>query len=412
MFDIRLKSHHNAGGLVDKYVKKERLDKSAFLEVLDSKGNKLNKVMYIHIPFCDKICSFCNLNRTQLDNDLEDYTNYLLSELDKLSETRYIKEGIIEVIYFGGGTPTILKEHQLEKILKVIRDKYNLHTEYEWTLETTLHNLTKAKVEVLNRYGVNRLSVGIQTFSDEGRKYLNRTYDKVEVSNRIKSLREKFGGLVCADIIYNYPKQSIEEVREDAKLVKELDFDSVSFYSLMIHQGSELSKEEIELSNTKRDFEYFQTFYNELIEDPEWELMELTKFLRKGRDKYKYIGLRNTGAETLPVGIGAGGGIGELSIFNMKSGMSFYLKQTSYHIKYGRLGGLLQFSSYDLITIKKLIGAEAYNTFIACLDEFVNLGYGSYKGEVFSLSKEGVFWGNNISRYICEKLIEGEFNND
>src|SRR3712207_3505840 len=104
---------------------------------------------------------------------------------------------------------------------------------------------------LLQANGVNRLSVGIQTFSDRGRNILNRTFPKKETIQRLQDLRKAFHGLLCIDIIYNYPAQSDQEVLEDIRIASDLGVDSISFYSLMIQEGSEIlkniSKESIEM---------------------------------------------------------------------------------------------------------------------------------------------------------------------
>lgn len=411
MFSERYKSHHSSNANLDRAIPKIKSTKVEFLEALENNVDTKTKVLYIHVPFCDKICSFCNLNRKQQDNDLEDYTNYLLEELKFYSKTNYVKNSLFEAIYFGGGTPTILKEQQLRKILYYIKENYPLHKDYEWTLETTLHNLSEEKINLFNEIGVNRLSIGIQTFSDKGRTFLNRTFNKETAIFKVGRLKEIFKGIICCDIIYNYENQTLEEVIDDARLVKELNFDSASFYSLMIHQGSKLSDTIVEDKGTERDLEFFNSFYNELIKDEKWELMELTKFIRKDRDRYKYIGLRNTGHDTLAIGVGAGGNASEFIHFSMNEKMSVYMKEEEIHTKYRKITGLLQFSSYDLHIIKGYLVANLFDEFIEILKKFQSLGFGTIKDDKFILTSDGVFWGNNISKYISDKLIEKELSN-
>lgn len=108
-------------------------------------------------------------------------------------------------------------------------------------LRQPLHNLSSQKIDIMEKYGVNRLSVGIQSFSQEGRNLLNRTFTKDEAVEKLKNLKANFKGMVCTDIIYNYPGQTVEEVTEDADIIAELEIDSTSFYSLMIHEGSKMS---------------------------------------------------------------------------------------------------------------------------------------------------------------------------
>ena len=167
MFSERFKSHHDVGGIIAKHfghmkrpVPPVEMEKLLLTEAEEEKG-----VMYVHIPYCDKICSFCNLNRKQLDNDLEDYTAFLINEFERYGKTSYMKSKKLDAIFFGGGTPTILREHQLEKILQSIKANYKFTDDYEFTFETTLHNLNDRKIQILQENGVNRLSIGIQSFS-------------------------------------------------------------------------------------------------------------------------------------------------------------------------------------------------------------------------------------------------------
>jgi oxygen-independent coproporphyrinogen-3 oxidase len=411
MFEKRYKSHHDSRNMLKKYIPKKEVGMEYYMKKLDKESDGRSKVLYVHIPYCDKICSFCNLNRKRLDNDLEDYTNYLVKELVEKSKKEYIKTSTFEAIYFGGGTPTILKESQLERILKSIKENYSFHEDYEWTFESTIHNLSDKKIELFNNYGVNRLSIGIQTFSDRGREYLNRTFDKDKVVEKIEKLKTDFKGFVCADIIYNYKNQSIEEVKEDACFIKELEMDSVSFYSLMIHEGSELSKEERFEQSQEKDIASYDKFYEEMEKSPDWELLELTKFIRKGRDKYKYITLRNKGAETLAIGVGAGGFIGNISTFNMAPGMSKFFEENEIYNKYRLLGGLLQFKIYNFEEIRQILNKKNYEKFMDCIKYFESEKLGKELEIGFELSKKGIYWGNNLSCYISQKLMEGEFEN-
>ncbi|WP_462355414.1 radical SAM protein, partial [Fusobacterium ulcerans] len=268
LFDKRLKSHHDSNSLINKYISGKKADKDIFEAMLREIPDDRRKAIYVHTPYCDKICSFCNLNRKQIDGSLDSYAQYIADEFDKYGQTEYFKKGIFDVVFFGGGTPTVYKPHQLEIILESIKRNVTLAEDYEFTFETTLHNLTEEKLEVMMKYGVNRLSVGIQTFSDEGRKFYNRTYGKEETVERLKKLKAFFKGDVCVDIIYNFPEQKIEDVVEDAKIVKKLEISSASFYSLMVHEGSKLSKdieaEKVKMEeDMKRDYLLYQHFVDE-----------------------------------------------------------------------------------------------------------------------------------------------------
>ena len=237
MFNKRIKGHSVAPSKRPDMVSEDEL-----WEFLESAPDESEGVIYIHVPFCDNICSFCSMNRTKLEDELDDYTKFLLSEIEKYSATNYLKSKKIGSVYFGGGTPTILKERHLEQVIGTLKSRFNILPECEFSLESTLHNLNLSKLRLLGELGVNRYSIGVQTFSEAGRKLLNRTHSSDGAIKHLSTLREKFEGMLCVDIIYNYPNESVEEVVKDAKLVRELGIDSASFYSLQFLEGSVLSK--------------------------------------------------------------------------------------------------------------------------------------------------------------------------
>jgi anaerobilin synthase len=413
-FSIRLKSHHNSSGVLDEYIKSEKITEEDFEKKMNEFPKDVPRVIYVHTPYCDKICSFCNLNREQIKGSLDEYADYLVSEFEKYGKYKYVNSKPFNVIFFGGGTPTVYKGYQLEKILKSVRENIDLVRDYEFTLETTLHNLNDEKIEILNRYGVNRLSVGIQSFSEIGREFYNRTYGKNQVIERIKDLKEKFNGEVCVDIIYNYPNQSVEEVVEDAKIIKELDLGSSSFYSLMVHEGSELSKDVDNgnvkmLENLRKERALHDAFVKELTNTGEYYPLELTKIAKKGRDNYQYIKARNDGGDTLPIGVGAGGRVDNIGVFRMSKEMSFFAEKSNYYIIFEKLAGLMQFPVVEKVKVKKILSEREYDLFAEKMDEYVNKDLLTEGENSYSLTSEGIFWGNNMSKGLLKHVADRLF---
>lgn len=415
LFDKRYKSHHDSTGLISKYVPSEKADKSSFEAMLEIKPDDRKKAIYVHTPYCDKICSFCNLNRKQLDGSLDSYAKYITSEFDKYGQTTYFKESTFDVIFFGGGTPTVYKPNQLEIILQSIQRNVKLGENYEFTFETTLHNLTEEKLEVMMKYGVNRLSVGIQTFSERGRIFYNRTYSKNEVIERLKKLKNFFKGEVCVDIIYNFPDQTIEEVIEDARIVKKLELGSASFYSLMVHEGSKLSKDieaekVIMEEDMKKDYLLYSHFIDEMLREDKYYILELTKIAKNGGDTYQYIQVRNNGGDTFPIGVGAGGSVQGIGVFRMNKEMSFYSKQTEYHAKFAKLSGIMQFPIISKESIKAILNEEEYKYFCEKMKSYEEEKLVIEKENSFNFTKDGVFWGNNLSIDIIGYILDKVFN--
>ena len=386
-------------------------------KLLENPAEEKEGVIYVHVPYCDKICSFCNLNRKKVDNDLEDYTNFLVSEFEKYGKTPYMKSKEIKVVFFGGGTPTILKEHQLERIFRSIHENYKLSADCEFTLETTLHNLNLNKIKILEKYGVNRLSVGIQSFAEKGRNILNRTFSKEETVRKLKELKENFSGMVCTDIIYNYPEETVEEVIEDADIVADLKIDSTSFYSLMIHEGSKMSKDikenTLELNyQLETDRKLHHAFLERLLATGEYEVMEHTKIVRKGRDQYNYIRFTHKGADILPIGVGAGGKIANTDIFRINNEKAFYMmsENAKEENRFKRISGLFQYPEVYFSELKKYVSEEVFEELYKLFKNFEAKGYMKVHETHTELTTEGIFWGNNISSVVLKKCLGGNRN--
>lgn len=408
MFDIRYKSHHDVKNIIEKMMGRKIVTPFTFNKILKGNPEVEEGGIYVHTPYCDKICSFCNMNRKQIDNDLNDYTDYLCKEFKKYGEKSYIKNKKITAIFFGGGTPTIYKPFQLDRILSTLRENFNISKDCEFTFETTLHNLTWEKLEIMERYGVNRISIGIQTFSDRGRKILNRTYNQEYIVEKIKEIKRKFKGLICIDIIYNYPDQTDEEIINDAKIACSLGVDSISFYSLMIQDGSQISKDRAENKvifkyNLARDKELHDKFLDITLKNG-YSILEHTK-ITNGKDQYRYIRNVNSFSDLIPIGVGAGGRVGEYELFHLNKLITFYAFDNDIKMRVKKLSGILQYKKVEIEKIKELSG-KSYEKIYSLLENYQEKGLIEIKNNIMEYTIEGVFWGNSITASIVEEMIK------
>lgn len=405
MFEKRIKGHHSGHPNKSEFATKE--DLYEFLE--DGVPEQKEGVIYFHVPFCDTICSFCSMNRSKLDGELDDYTQYLLDEIDKYSKFSYIQQKSFESVYFGGGTPTTLKERHLEKILKAINEKFNISKTCEFSFETTLHNLNISKVRLMQSLGVNRFSIGVQTFSEAGRKLLNRTHSKEAAIEHLKKIKDEFKGFVCTDIIYNYPNETEEEVREDARILKDIAVDSTSFYSLQFLDGSVLSNTfSQDYYNIETDRKLHNAFVEEMFKGGDYEFLEYTKLNRKGRDEYKYIRLSHAGADVLPIGVSAGGQLGEFGIFNMRANLQMIGILPPEERNRKKFNALFQYHDIKFSDMKRYVSDETFANLMEFFKKCESEGYMSIKPDGIELSLDGVFWGNTIADEVA-KIAKKEF---
>ena len=418
-FKKRYKSHHDSTVfLKNKFTK--NINTNQYLNELLDKNAEKDRAIYIHVPYCSKICSFCNLNTNLINNKISDYHKLIIDSIKQISKYNYIQSKKFESIYFGGGTPTTLSSKQLKLILEALNNYLPISKNAEISLETSITELSKAKLEILADKGVNRLSIGVQSFNDRARKILGRRGNGKKAIEKIREVMEMGFKNTNIDLIYNYPGQTIEEINYDLSLINELDIAGLSFYSLILHEGSKLFRQiknagKYQIPDLEKEKILFKKIYGEL-QNSGYKLFELTKMIKEKRDKYKYIQIKNNCGDVLALGVGAGGRLGQYIYYN---GDYNILKQTNkpistmgrvvrkeYNLIYKILGdiqfGKLKFK-YNSYELKNILT----NYFTKLKEEDLIIK----RDNKFIFSEEGIFWGNNISRDIT-KLIINYFEND
>ena len=193
------------------------------------------KHLYIHVPFCKTICSYCDFCHRVYDNDL---VNKWLSVLEK--EIKEKCKDNYETIYIGGGTPTSLSYEQLTKLLELIRPYTKDVIEY--TIEVNPESLDLNKINIFKQYGINRISMGVQSSNDELLKLLNRKHTFEDVEEKIKLLKDNGLKNISIDLMYSLPYQTIEILNKTIDDFISLDIPHVSLYSLTVEENSIFGK--------------------------------------------------------------------------------------------------------------------------------------------------------------------------
>lgn len=188
---------------------------------------------YIHIPFCKSKCAYCSFVSF---NKLEMITGYVYALLKDISDN-YCGEKL-RTLYFGGGTPSLLPIDLLSKIIK----KFNFQNNYELTIEINPDDANLEYFSALKSLGVNRLSLGSQTFDDEILKLIGRRHDSGAIENAVKLAKEVGFTNISVDLIYGLPLQTLDSLKNDLEKFLELDIQHISTYGLKIEEGSKFSR--------------------------------------------------------------------------------------------------------------------------------------------------------------------------
>ncbi|GJF75287.1 radical SAM family heme chaperone HemW [Staphylococcus argenteus] len=185
------------------------------------------KSAYIHIPFCVRICTYCDFNKYFIQNQAVD--EYLDALIKEMSTATYKN---LRTMYVGGGTPTALSIAQLERLLIAIQNTFTITGEY--TFEANPDELTKDKVQLLEKYGVNRISMGVQTFKPELLSILGRTHNSEDIYNSVSNAKNAGIQSISLDLMYHLPKQSIEDFEQSLNQALAMDIQHISSYGLIL----------------------------------------------------------------------------------------------------------------------------------------------------------------------------------
>ncbi len=195
--------------------------------------------IYIHIPFCRHKCNYCNFYSLASTRNMKQVSQAIISELQQ--RKNYLAGHTIETIYFGGGTPSILETSDIEKILYTIHTNYPVDKSAEITLEANPNDLTPEKLKALKKAGINRLSIGIQSFRQEDLLFLSRTHTSAQVTQCIRDSKQAGFHNLSIDLIYGIPTLTEQGWEENLQKAFSLGISHISAYSLTIEDKTPLA---------------------------------------------------------------------------------------------------------------------------------------------------------------------------
>lgn len=191
--------------------------------------------VYIHIPFCKSICSYCDFCKVLYHGPwVTQYLNALLLEITD----KYNGE-IIKTIYIGGGTPSLLGEKDLKYLLDMV-SRFNLADDLEFTFECNLNDINESLLNILKEYGVNRLSIGIESFDEKKLAFMERKHDFNQAVEAMELCREMGFDNINVDFIYGIPGESLKDMKKDLDLLLKLKPNHISTYSLIIEDNTKI----------------------------------------------------------------------------------------------------------------------------------------------------------------------------
>ncbi|WP_258099530.1 radical SAM family heme chaperone HemW [Marinoscillum pacificum] len=260
--------------------------------------------IYLHIPFCKQACHYCDFHFSTNLSRKSDMVKALIEELEMRRDE--LNGEPIQTIYFGGGTPSLLSGAELTEILKTIKNEYEVAFNPEITLEGNPDDLSLAKLQEIKTAGVNRLSIGIQTFDNTRLQYINRAHSSEEAESCLFNARNAGFDNISADLIYAIPPDNMEYWQSDLAKLLSYDLEHISLYGLTIEEktafGNWRQKGKLKEVPEETAAKQYELAISEL-KAAKYEHYEVSNFAKRG-----YYSRHNTGywEDQKYLGIGPG----------------------------------------------------------------------------------------------------------
>jgi oxygen-independent coproporphyrinogen-3 oxidase len=238
--------------------------------------------IYVHIPFCARICPYCAFYKDLLDRSYtERFCEAILQELRATAQDRHV---LPSTIYFGGGTPTALTTTQLEFLLGGFRDALDLSELVEWTIEANPGSVSQRKADVLSKFGVNRISLGVQSWDDGLLELLGREHSARQAAASFRILRDAGFSNINVDLMFGLPGQTIEQWRATLKKTIALGPQHISTYCLTYEEDTEFFARHARgdfHSDDDSDASFFELTMS-MLEAAGYEHYEISNYARPG----------------------------------------------------------------------------------------------------------------------------------
>lgn len=371
------------------------------------------KTAYLHVPYCSRICSFCGFMKSCGSEDsVREYLKSLYMELNQLQKLPYIAKGNFKSLFLGGGSPSLLPADECERFFGELKATLSLDKSAEISVECAVHDMSITKIAAMAKAGVNRISFGVQSFDTETRRNLGRISDESEIVSVIKSAQDH-GITVSVDLLCNLPGQSLKDFEDDLYKAINLGVAGISAYILIVMgrtplQGKLDNGEFLPLPGLETELRQSLAAIR-LTKTAGYRHETITHFSLPS-DRNLYGSLRYEGADTLAIGAGAGGNIGNILYANamavpmyqgfvdQRNGYAVMggLEVTAEEIPYKSAVGLLNRGFLHPGQVKGVSRSEFEKLFGKAIDQAIKMELATRSTDgVIRLTEAGYIWASN-----------------
>ena len=240
--------------------------------------------IYVHIPFCKQKCYYCDfVSYANKNSCIKEYIEAVQSEIKNYK----LKEYIVTTIYIGGGTPSYIKSEYIKKIIETIRSNFEIDKKCEITIEVNPGTVTKPKLQQYKQFGINRLSIGLQTTNNKLLKQIGRIHTYEEFVETYEDAKSVGFNNINVDLIIGIPNQTFEEIKREMEQILKLNPNHISVYSLIVEEGTPLEKIIQEGKYKLPDEELERKMYwyvKKYLEQNGYNHYEISNFAKTGKE--------------------------------------------------------------------------------------------------------------------------------
>lgn len=267
---------------------------------------------YIHVPFCETRCLYCLFYQNPYEAEQSRrFTDSLIREIELWNGRAAQDASPIHALYFGGGTPSALAAADILRILSAIKKNLPLANDCEITFESRIHNFSDEKIEAALAGGVNRFSLGVQSFNSEVRQMQRRVDDRDTILKRLEKLMSYDEAAVVIDLIYGFPGQTMDVWKEDLAIASSLPLDGVDCYQLNVFEKAPMAKfisngKMPPAADTALKADMFEVSVDHFTK-ANWRRLSNNHWGQGSRERNIYNQLGKSASDCLAFGSGAGG---------------------------------------------------------------------------------------------------------
>lgn len=379
--------------------------------------------LYVHIPFCLSKCKYCDFYSAVVkDIQQEEYFDALEKELLLVSENDIWKGRPLLSVYFGGGTPSLISPKYYKKFLGTVNNCFTFNDNIEITLEANPKTLSKKNLFEYKEAGINRISLGAQSFNDNILNFLGRSHTSNDTIQSVELIKESGVNNISLDFIYGIPNQKLCDVRNDLDIIKKLDITHVSFYSLIIEEKTVFGKMKTQGKIKECDDELFIKFDNEIINSLElcgFERYEISNYAKNQMYSKHNMAYWDYN-DFLGIGAGAYSGFSKYNEDNLINSSVRYSNQRSFKkyieciknnqsaiIFYEDNDSKTAMFEYIMLSLRKLtglnfddfyqkFGKNFLNLYSDVIDKLKSNGLVDITSDNFSIKKNHILLSNSI----------------